>query len=104
MILSKGCVNSFYFLRIRKPPRSTRTATLFPYTTRFRSLLAGQLTQHILQDAAMTEEVALLRGQQHHVNGELLLAAVGGRGNHRDRKSTRLNYSHLCASRMPSSA
>src|SRR3546814_15851585 len=25
----------------RRPPRSTRTATLFPYTTLFRSLLAG---------------------------------------------------------------
>src|SRR3546814_11599304 len=25
---------------IRRPPRSTRTDTLFPYTTRFRSLLA----------------------------------------------------------------
>src|SRR3546814_13217748 len=28
----------FYFLMIRRPPRSTRTDTLFPYTTRFRSL------------------------------------------------------------------
>src|SRR3546814_12047434 len=27
----------FFFLRIRRPPRSTRTATLFPYTTLFRS-------------------------------------------------------------------
>src|SRR3546814_4140230 len=27
----------FYFLLIRRPPRSTRTATLFPYTTLFRS-------------------------------------------------------------------
>src|SRR3546814_10279879 len=26
---------------IRRPPRSTRTDTLFPYTTLFRSLLAG---------------------------------------------------------------
>src|SRR3546814_3848707 len=26
------------FLRIRRPPRSTRTDTLFPYTTLFRSL------------------------------------------------------------------
>src|SRR3546814_12035917 len=27
----------FVFLRIRRPPRSTRTDTLFPYTTLFRS-------------------------------------------------------------------
>src|SRR3546814_7450525 len=28
---------SFFFLMIRRPPRSTRTDTLFPYTTLFRS-------------------------------------------------------------------
>src|SRR3546814_13499807 len=27
----------FFFLLIRRPPRSTRTDTLFPYTTLFRS-------------------------------------------------------------------
>src|SRR3546814_10887272 len=29
--------HSFFFLMIRRPPRSTRTDTLFPYTTLFRS-------------------------------------------------------------------
>src|SRR3546814_11771424 len=29
----------FLFLMIRRPPRSTRTDTLFPYTTLFRSFL-----------------------------------------------------------------
>src|SRR3546814_10499922 len=29
----------FFFLMIRRPPRSTRTDTLFPYTTLFRSVL-----------------------------------------------------------------
>src|SRR3546814_14424473 len=28
-----------FFLMIRRPPRSTRTDTLFPYTTLFRSIL-----------------------------------------------------------------
>src|SRR3546814_3812515 len=31
-----SCV--FFFLMIRRPPRSTRTDTLFPYTTLFRSI------------------------------------------------------------------
>src|SRR3546814_3139666 len=31
------CVVFFFFLMIRRPPRSTRTDTLFPYTTLFRS-------------------------------------------------------------------
>src|SRR3546814_15323295 len=41
----------FFFLMIRRPPRSTRTDTLFPYTTLFRSVehrfdaLASQGTQ-----------------------------------------------------------
>src|SRR3546814_14435165 len=32
-----SCV-TFFFLMIRRPPRSTRTDTLFPYTTLFRSV------------------------------------------------------------------
>src|SRR3546814_19367128 len=31
----------FFFLMIRRPPRSTRTDTLFPYTTLFRSEAAS---------------------------------------------------------------
>src|SRR3546814_17939588 len=34
VILHESCV---FFLMIRRPPRSTRTDTLFPYTTLFRS-------------------------------------------------------------------
>src|SRR3546814_1255926 len=32
------CYCGIFFLMIRRPPRSTRTDTLFPYTTLFRSL------------------------------------------------------------------
>src|SRR3546814_11281284 len=32
---------NFFFLMIRRPPRSTRTDTLFPYTTLFRSRVAS---------------------------------------------------------------
>src|SRR3546814_1409184 len=42
-VLCSLCI--FFFLMIRRPPRSTRTDTLFPYTTLFRSpghrLVAG---------------------------------------------------------------
>src|SRR3546814_1871547 len=31
-------ISLFFFLMIRRPPRSTRTDTLLPYTTLFRSL------------------------------------------------------------------
>src|SRR3546814_5936922 len=32
------CLSSWFVLLIRRPPRSTRTDTLFPYTTLFRSI------------------------------------------------------------------
>src|SRR3546814_6716432 len=41
MIVSTSICSVFFFLMIRRPPRSTRTDTLFPYTTRFRSARAG---------------------------------------------------------------
>src|SRR3546814_18041191 len=36
---------SLFFLMIRRPPRSTRTDTLFPYTTLFRSPGLRRLAQ-----------------------------------------------------------
>src|SRR3546814_16072485 len=37
MVAYPALVSLFFFLMIRRPPRSTRTDTLFPYTTLFRS-------------------------------------------------------------------
>src|SRR3546814_19584312 len=37
MIIITQCYLYIFFLMIRRPPRSTRTDTLFPYTTLFRS-------------------------------------------------------------------
>src|SRR3546814_12707382 len=89
-----------FFLMIRRPPRSTRTDTLFPYTTLFRSVLlepwfqilgAHQIVRVMVHGAAIgTVEAGL-----HLVDGEqgvgticILRFAEG------DRKSTRLNSSH----------
>src|SRR3546814_1032240 len=47
----------FFFLMIRRPPRSTRTDTLFPYTTLFRSCDLAGAQRHdaaeILRPAAL---------------------------------------------------
>src|SRR5438445_13000965 len=62
----------FFFLMIRRPPRST----LFPYTTLFRSHVGpaeGRQNDHQVDEVSM---------------GEGLGQAIG------DRKSTRLNSSH----------
>src|SRR3546814_20613878 len=42
-----------FFLMIRRPPRSTRTDTLFPYTTLFRSGDAGKT--HIAPDEGLAK-------------------------------------------------
>src|SRR3546814_14983090 len=55
----------FFFLMIRRPPRSTRTDTLFPYTTLFRSLrktLNLLLAEHVYLGAMATN--AALNGNQ----------------------------------------
>src|SRR3546814_4808094 len=51
----------FVFLMIRRPPRSTRTDTLFPYTTLFRSLALGRIRQSDLarQTAPIGERLRL---------------------------------------------
>src|SRR3546814_14158967 len=46
-----------FVLMIRRPPRATRTDTLFPYTTLFRSGLAAL---HVEQRAAFRELRALV--------------------------------------------
>src|SRR3546814_13515574 len=54
---------------IRRPPRSTRTDTLFPYTTLFRSLL--YLAQNMLEQIALGIGVGLFQPklvhQRHHL-------------------------------------
>src|SRR3546814_8885361 len=131
---------------ILRPPISTRTDTLFPYTTLFRSI-AARLAHPLaafdiavdlggaqrlesddgVDDAdartavgaddadARPDMVTPPRQQAEHppevgfVSGFFEDAAADRNGrvarqDHLDRKSTRLNSSHSCASRMPSSA
>src|SRR3546814_4272971 len=42
----------FFFLMMRRPPRSTRTDTLFPYTTLFRSYSASGDGAYALHEPA----------------------------------------------------
>src|SRR3546814_11632633 len=43
---------------LRRPPRSTRTDTLFPYTTLFRSVGSFQAVKHHFADVAVKVEFA----------------------------------------------
>src|SRR3546814_14897741 len=47
---------SVFFLMIRRPPRSTRTDTLFPYTTLFRS--SDLLLRNLLYCARKSSDAA----------------------------------------------
>src|SRR3712207_7925552 len=83
----------FFFLMIRRPPRST----LFPYTTLFRSdggadLVGGRADHDAdLVDARLPDRFDGAKHDRLAADGnQLLRAGVGDR----DRKSTRLNSSH----------
>src|SRR5256885_10605225 len=69
----------FFFLMIRRPPRST----LFPYTTLFRSIDESiKRTKERLQKVKKQRATQRRRRERHGI----------------DRKSTRLNSSHLVIS------
>src|SRR3546814_7250898 len=99
----------------RRPPRSTRTDTLFPYTTLFRSVKikdAGTKNLYNLSYAdsdrqmAQTVVQAFLRILMNDTVSANTASATTAQNflEQQDRKSTRLNSSHSCATRIPSSA
>src|SRR3546814_17904767 len=63
----------FFFLMIRRPPRSTRTDTLFPYTTLFRSRREG----NILEEPAPQMRVAV--GIDRPKQDKIRIAGLDGR-------------------------
>src|SRR5256885_6347233 len=76
----------FFFLMIRRPPRST----LFPYTTLFRSLIfSGLVRKCVVADNCALLANAAFGGQLGKPSFWTVLI---------DRKSTRLNSSHLVIS------
>src|SRR3546814_14316979 len=61
-----------FFLMIRRPPRSTRTDTLFPYTTLFRSHPAGGLlAQRALVDVFGQDRADRVGEDHFHARGVL---------------------------------
>src|SRR3546814_2348279 len=77
---------------IRRPPRSTRTDTLFPYTTLFRSLVAPiavhhQLALHQYFAVVGDADRDVLKGRADRVHANPGAGAVAG--NHRRRLGLR---------------
>src|SRR3546814_17949213 len=95
-------VELVFFLMIRRPPKSTRTDTLLPYTTLFRSDRRSAnrepcgpgCAHRRLDGRAYASRIERDAGRERGPRGADL---YGGRHLHRsalDRKSTRLNSSH----------
>src|SRR3546814_13616605 len=96
---------------IRRPPRSTRTDTLLPYTTLFRSTVAGTIgiggaTGSVIDPnmrtssdtgARVTKSRVFDLGSEWQVTDKLRMraeVALSTSKSDLDRKSTRLNSSH----------
>src|SRR3546814_11640667 len=106
MILVVFDMYLIFFLLIPRPPRSTRTDTLFPYTTLFRSLerrlAAPRRRGHAGAAGARRRRCLLCRPRRADAGRAALARAARaaheylgpGQGHHPDRKSTRLNSSH----------
>src|SRR3546814_21030817 len=75
----------FFFLMIRRPPRSTRTDTLFPYTTLFRSYRSWARIFRFQRDQPRIGRREVTERQE---------AGPEPGADEEDRKSTRLNSSH----------
>src|SRR3546814_9385495 len=89
----------FFFLSILRPPRSTRTDTLFPYTTLFRSAREAELLdENAAVDVDGSPFLTRIRFSalpfQPEENLPLNLEKLG-RIARADRKSTRLNFQSL---------
>src|SRR3546814_4374791 len=85
---------------IRRPPRSTRTDTLFPYTTLFRSLRVGHLLHRLRQVQADRghEVVDAAKTRPRHVHGLLRIVGVGRSEEHTSELQSlmRISYAVFC--------
>src|SRR5256885_13956406 len=90
----------FFFLMIRRPPRST----LFPYTTLFRSDFLRHWNGFWVADTAIARFLKQFPCQDVTLGHDIILRATHGPPGFEqvhisgDRKSTRLNSSHLVIS------
>src|SRR3546814_9601296 len=71
----------FFFLMIRRPPRSTRTDTLFPYTTLFRSWLcrvAAVIDTSLVDGQPKVNRIVVAVDHGFSVNPDSVIAQIQG--------------------------
>src|SRR5690606_40263955 len=92
--VSPSHVHSYLCLLSLWPPP---TSTLFPYTTLFRSWPGpdARLAREISREIEWAEEAARRRGRPARRYKDFLWSTLESWSRRRDRKSTRLNSSHV---------
>src|SRR3546814_15406773 len=95
MAVFESCFIRFFFVMRRRPPRSTRTDTLFPYTTLFRSKVRQKLglSGEGADDSELIDSL-FDELETHSVDFTSFFRALAMLLRGEDRKSTRLNSSH----------
>src|SRR3546814_18649396 len=73
-------VSIFFFLKIRRPPRSTRTDTLFPYTTLFRSIKSAYAPETLVDRLTVMVANLAPRKMKFGMSEGMVLAASDDRG------------------------
>src|SRR5947209_9730146 len=84
------CTFLFFFLMIRRPPRST----LFPYTTLFRSPIGDWKVRGVAKLPTFRYDERMLKRGERSKNFHMLPPGPNNPVGVVDRKSTRLNSSH----------
>src|SRR3546814_7577121 len=74
LLISVLCI---FFLMIRRPPRSTRTDTLFPYTTLFRALRPAAVRRQEAENLERAWDLLGMVNLRHH-SDELAGSLSGG--------------------------
>src|SRR3546814_2703487 len=89
----------FFLLMIRRPPRSTRTDTLFPYTTLFRSLDRVNRAVPVRRLTAVPMKLTLPQIPGHMLLGNVVVRADDARSEEHTselQSLMRISYAVFC--------
>src|SRR3546814_14305081 len=101
-LLPRAMHSSFFFLMLRRPPRSTRTDTLLPYTALFRSIKGLYVAALAYFDAMGPEEKASAAYADQRAALETTLAAIEARWSRSEEHTSelqslmRISYAVFC--------
>src|SRR3546814_5388514 len=98
-----------FFLMIRRPPRSTRTDTLFPYTTLFRSRRRARAGDHDRRRLSLLLDRQAQVHRRRHARPRTIYPQHGDRGRSEEHTSElqslmRISYAVFCLKKKKNKA